>query len=1136
MFTNRILRLALISMVFLWLTSCGSQNGPSDQEAEESIFRALSVAESGIDFINTLTEDSIVNYFTYPYIYMGGGVAVGDVNNDGLQDLYFTGNQVEDRLYLNEGNLKFKDITHQSGVTSDNRWVTGVTMADVNHDGWIDIYVSVSGKWTTTKNLLYLNQGLDASGVPTFIEAAESAGIADEGRSTQATFFDYDKDGDLDLFVANYPYTSFKTQNPTYRFLMEKKEPGNSDKLYENLGDGTFEDATEKAGLLNFGLSLGVVVDDFNLDGWEDLYLSNDFASSDLFYFNNGDGTFTEKITETTAHTAYFGMGIDAGDLNNDGLPDLLQMDMTPEDNRRNKANMASMNPPAFYEMVSLGLHFQYMQNAVQLNRGVKPDGYPFYSDIARITGMSSTDWSWAGLIADLDNDGWRDVFITNGTRKDINNKDYFAPIEKASKEERAAFDHLEMSRNIPNERIDNYAFKNHGDLSFSPVIETWGLSFEGYSNGAAYADLDNDGDLEVIINNIDDPAMIYENTVANQDQKNYLRVQLVGPEKNPMGLGTKLHLDQGENTQYHFHTLTRGFQSSVDPVIHFGVKPNESIDNLRIIWPDGKEQNMANLTGGQLLVADYKDAGDPEEMVVEEVAPMFVDVSRDLGLEFVHQENPYNDFQYEVLLPHIYSRNGPGLAAGDVDGDGLDDFYTGGATGFSGVLFIQQNNGTFKAKTGPWTEDRFSEDLGAEMFDADGDGDLDLYVVSGGNEVQEGANILQDRLYLNQGQGEFNKAQHSLPEMLISGGRVRAGDYDADGDLDLFVGGRLVPRSYPKPANSYLLRNDGLKSGEPVFSDVTDEVAPDLRELGMVTDAAWVDFDTDGHLDLVAVGEWMPLTFFRNEQGSFQNKTKDYGLGKTTGWWYSLLSGDFDQDGDIDLVAGNLGLNYKYQATEEETFDVYAYDYDKNGKMDIVLGYYYDGVQYPLRGRQCSSEQIPAIKVKFEDYNSFAEATLEEVYSEGDLGSSLHYQAQTFASSYIENLGNGQFTVRKLPNQVQLSSINGIVSDDFNNDSHPDLLVAGNLYNAEVETTRNDAGYGYLLLGNGDGTFKPVPYKESGIYLPYDTKDLKLLKGASGPLVIAANNSDSLSVLKLNKTGRSTLAAMTGKSLNSKN
>ena len=1095
------------------------------------IFNKLSPEETGVTFTNNMKEDSVINYFTYPYIYMGGGIAVGDVNNDGLPDIYFTGNMVKNKLYLNKGNLQFEDITSQAKVGGDDRWVTGVTMADVNADGWLDIYVSVSGKFATTKNLLYINNGATENGIPSFTEKAEESGIADEGHSTQGTFFDYDRDGDLDLYVANYPYTSFKTVNFAYKFKMDKKEPEHSDKLYRNKGDGTFEDVTGEAGLLNFGLSLNASVGDFNNDGWEDIYVSNDFASPDHFYFNNGDGTFSEKIKETTQHTAFFGMGTDAGDFNNDGLLDIIQMDMTPEGNRRNKANMASMNPAGFYEIVSLGMHYQYMQNTLQLNNGIGVDGLPHFSDIARMTGTSSTDWSWAGLFADLDSDGWKDIFITNGTRKDINNKDYFYEIEHADRKTRESFDFLELSLNIPAEKVDNYAFRNNGDLTFVNVIEEWGLSHQGFSNGAAYADLDNDGDLDIIINNIDEVSFIFQNKTADLQLGNYLRFKLKGSPKNPLGLGTKILIRNKGNIQYQHHTLTRGFQSSVEPVIHFGVGNEDSIEEIVVSWVDGKTQRLHNIKTNQVLEVDYRDAKDggvdQPQKVKKEL--LFVDATEELEIDYRHRENIYyNDFQFEVLLPHVYSRSGPGLAVGDVNGDNLEDFYVGGAIKSIGALYLQRPDGTFYiSDSTSWENDRDREDIGATLFDADGDGDLDLYVVSGGNEYKEGKKQLQDRLYINDGNGNFKKAGNALPEMLTSGSQVKAADYDNDGDLDLFVGGRVVPKSYPLPARSYILRNEGLRNGEVRFEDVTAAIAPDLMEAGLVTDAVWVDFDQDEKLDLVVVGEWMPVTFLKNTGKKFSNRTEEYGLEKFAGWWYSIAAEDFDKDGDIDFVAGNLGLNYKYQASEEESFDVYAYDYDKNGRLDIVLGYYNEGIQYPVRGRQCSAEQIPNIKFKYQDYNSFAEATLADVYTERDLEASLHYQAHTFASSYIENKGNGDFEFRKLPNAAQVSCINGIIAQDFNQDGHLDILVVGNLYGAEVETTRNDASYGKFLEGDGKGNFRAVPFSESGFYLNHDTKGLARIQTTTGAVILAANNHDFMKAIRVrNSPKKKSLAA----------
>jgi hypothetical protein len=1111
-------KLFSIFVIVLFFFSCGKNETTSETHNSTitKIFKQLSPQESGLTFSNNLKEDSIVNYFTYPYIYMGGGVAIGDVNNDGLQDIYFTGNMVDNKLFLNKGDLKFEDITDQAIVASDDRWVTGVTMTDVNADGWLDIYVSVSGKFTTTKNQLFINQGTDENGIPSFQEEAEIRGVADEGKSSQGTFFDYDKDGDLDLYVANYPAVGFKTPAYSYAIFMEKKDPARSDKLYRNNGDGNFEEITKEAGLLNFGLSLSATVGDFNQDGWEDIYVSNDFASPDHFYFNNGDGTFTDKIKEVTQHTAFFGMGTDVADFNNDGLLDILQMDMTPEGNRRNKANMASMNIAGFWDIVNYGLHYQYMQNSVQLNNGIGEDGLPHFSDISRITGMSSTDWSWAGLLADLDNDGWKDVFITNGTRRDINNKDYFNKIKKATYQVKKDFKNLDLTLNMPSEKVDNYAFKNNGDLTFSPAIKEWGLSFEGFSNGASYADLDNDGDLEVIVNNIDALAVIYENKTVDLKQGNFLRIKLQGNEKNPLGLGTKLTLKNKGQTQYQESTLTRGFQSSVEPTIHFGLGKEDSVEELTITWADGKEEVLANIPANQVLKIDYKNAR-AIQMINSNSTKLFSNITAKSGVDFSHLENDFNDYQHEILLPHRYSMNGPALAVGDVNGDELDDFYVGGAMNQRAALYLQNVNETFDLSPQEmWNGEAVYEDIGASFFDADLDGDLDLYVVSGGNEAKANTKHYQDRLYLNDGKGNFEKNNNALPNILASGSRVKMGDYDGDGDLDLFVGGRIVPRAYPKPAKSFILKNEFKETGTLKFTDVTEQVAPELLEAGLVTDAVWVDYDLDEKLDLVIVGEWMPITFLKNNGDIFENKTEEYGLEKSTGWWFSIVADDFDKDGDVDLVAGNLGLNYKYKADKNESFDVYANDYDKNGKLDIVLGYYHDGVQYPLRGKQCSAEQIPAIKVKYKDYNTFADASLEDVYSTQDLEKSLHYQVWNFASSYIENKGNEVFEIRNLPNEVQLSSINGIVAEDFNADGNLDLLVAGNLYSSEVETPRNDASYGKLLLGNGRGGFDPIPFFKSGFYLKKDTKDLAKLKTKKGVIIVSANNNNNVELLKL--------------------
>lgn len=1092
-------------LAIILIASCSLNN--DTQLSEQTLFSQIPAVQTGIKFRNQLKENDSLNYFTYPYIYMGGGVSTGDINNDGLVDIYFTGNQVENKLYLNKGGFQFEDITDKAGLSGDGRWVTGTTMADVNGDGLLDIYVSVAGKFEPTSNLLYLNNG-DL----TFTERGGEWGVADQGHTTQAVFFDFDRDEDLDLYVANYPPTSFDTRPSQYQFLMEKVTSKDSDKFYRNDG-GSFKDITVSAGLLSFGLSLNVSVGDFDQNGWPDLYISNDFHSPDYFYFNNADGTFSEKSRDVTNHTALYGMGTDAGDINNDGLLDLVQLDMTPMDNRRSKANMASMNPPLFWESVKSGLHYQYMQNAVQLNHGIGKDGLPVFSDVARLAGMALTDWSWSPLIADLDNDGWKDVFITNGTRRDINNKDYFNKIKNiwsADLNQRA----LELVEAMPSEKISNYVFKNNKDLTFSNLSQNWGLDFFGYSNGSAVADLDNDGDLDLVVSNIDSVATLYQNQSREQNQNNFIQFGFSGSDRNTYGLGSKVQIEKGNNIQYQELYLTRGFQSSSEPLMHFGLGKAKTIDKVTVIWPDGKTQVIRDVLANQRIVFDYKDSKMPTA-VSHKKETLFTDITQQSGVDFLHQENEFNDFQFEPLLPHKMSNMGPALAVGDINSDGLQDFFIGGASTFSGRAYIQKTDGTFEiSPSQPWSTDSLQEDLGAVFFDADFDGDDDLYVVSGGSEFAHADALYQDRLYINVGDGQMVKNEKALPRLTSSGSCVVPFDFDSDGDLDLFIGGRLLPRLYPKPAKSYLLRNESTDS-QVVFEDVTQQVAPELLSAGMVTSAVWTDFNNDQLVDLIVVGEWMPISFYENTGSTFQNATSKYGFEETVGWWFSIHPFDFDQDGDMDFAAGNLGLNYKYKATTEETFDVYLSDYDANGKQDIVLGYYQKGVQYPVRGRQCSSEQIPAIKKKFKSYDEFASATLSDIYTSKGLENSLHYKARTFATSYIENLGDGKYAIRALPNEAQISSVNGFVSGDFNKDGFTDLVMAGNLFASEIETTRNDAGIGLMLAGTAKAEFDPIPMAISGINLPNDVKALCPIQLVDGAGILIAANNGSLKMIK---------------------
>lgn len=1113
---KKYLFLVKIALLIFFLNSCDNSNKSIVDSTK--MFLQKKRKETGVDFNNKIEETEELNYFTYQYIYMGGGVSVGDFNNDNLVDIYFTGNIVDNELYINQGEFKFKKTTKKSNTQLSNIWSTGSTVVDINNDGLLDIYVSIAGKEGSFSNKLLVNKGSDTDGIPKFIEAAKKYGIADNGRTEQSVFFDYDNDGDLDLYVVNYPITHFKTPVSFYAAAINNAVSESSSHFYKNNGDFTFTDVTKESGLLSFGLSIGVSVSDLNNDGFKDIYVSNDFASPDFIYFNNGDGTFTDQSKEVTQQTSFYGMGTDIADFNNDGLFDIVQLDMAPSSHKRSKENMASMDAAKFEEIIGLGLHNQYMYNTLQLNQGITNDGLPVFSNIAAFSGVKSTDWSWAGLFADFDNDGYKDLFVSNGTRRDIHNNDFFNQFKKnlyfKKTEERKKGD-FEILKKMPSERLANYLFHNNTDLTFTNKSEDWGLSKKTFSNGAAYADFDNDGDLDLVINNIDEEASLYENTIDKKENANYLKIHFKGTRQNQLGIGNIVTIYKEGALQISELMLTRGYQSSVAPNINFGLKNYTTIDSLIVKWTDGSIQKLTDIKTNQKLILDYKDAiKNPLRIpqVIEE--KLFTDITSKVNINHSHEENIFFDYKIEPLLPHKMSQFGPGLAVGDVNGDELDDFWIGGAFNRSGALYIQNKEGNFsKSNVNVFESDLKHEDLDGVFFDADNDGDLDLYVVSGGNEFTQKSAFYQDRFYINDGKGNFKRNKNAIPEFNESGSKAISIDFDNDGDLDLFVASRLIPHKYPTPATSYLLENRSTKTNVK-FKKETKNISA-FEDLGMVTDAISIDFDNDNDLDLIVVGEWMPITFLENNNNVFENVTNNNFIKNSSGWWYSIKKTDLDKDGDQDFVVGNLGLNYKYKSKPKKTFDVFANDFDNNGRLDIVLSYYEGKRQLPLRGRECSSQQIPGIANKFKNYEDYSNANLVDIYTEDKLEDGLHLKAENFASLYVENLGNGTFNSIELPSEAQFSSINAILVDDYNKDGNDDILLAGNLFASEAETPRNDASIG-LLLENTNNKLKPVSLYVSGFLTKNDVRNMRKIIIKEKKCILVANNNNMLQVFKV--------------------
>ncbi|MEO5603862.1 MAG: VCBS repeat-containing protein [Cyclobacteriaceae bacterium] len=1101
-------RLLLFLLLLVFLSKCSRENN--------SLFRLVPAEESGLNFKNTIEESDSVNILTVEYMYHGAGVAVGDFNNDKLTDILFIGNIVSNRLYLNKGNLKFEDVTVAAGINGGSKWRSGVALADVNNDGWLDIYVCATIKKDSLQraNMLFIHKGLK-NGIPYFEDEAHSYGVADMGYSQNAAFLDYDKDGDLDLYVL----TNLESDRipSVYRPRILDGSALNNDRLYRNNNNGTFTNVTREAGILIEGYGLGIAIADINADSWPDIYIGNDYVSNDILYINNKDGTFTNEIEGRIKHQSLFTMGIDIADINNDAFPDIITLDMLPENNLRRKTIAgAGATYYNYINNIEYDYEFQYMRNMLHINNG---NGH--YSEIGQMAGIHQTEWSWSSLLVDVDNDGYRDLLVTNGFPKDVTYRDYVM-----FKREVGIFNNKRsLIDSIPVLKVSNYGFKNNGDLTFSDKTSDWGLNRPSFSNGAAIADLDNDGDLDYVVNNINDPAYLYENKLYSGKEKNghnhFLRIRLEGAEKhNGSAQGAKVTLRYDDcKTQFSEHSIYRGYLSTMEDVVHFGLGQSTSIDTLTIEWPDGRRNVLFHIETDQMLIVKQIEAqtiGIKKPALKSGI--FFREVSKQLGVLYKHKEWDKVDFHRQRTLPHKFSQAGPGLAIGDVNGDLREDFIVGGSSNHDISIFKQDMNGNFTHSDLIKTVNRKSEDEGLLLFDADNDHDADLYITSGSYEGEPGEPHYQDRFYLNNGKGEFTLAVDALPKTTASGSCVRAADMDSDGDLDLFVGGRVVPGAYPLPPESYILRNDGGK-----FVNATREFAPELAVAGMITDGLWSDYDNDGRIDLIIVGEFMAPTFFKNT-GTGLKRQRETGLEKFTGWWNSIAAGDFDKDGDTDYIAGNLGQNNFYNISEMQPLRVYAKDFDANESIDAIVSCYFKSEQgemkeYPVHSWDELYSQSPKFRNQFSSFKQYGRATMNDLLKPYDTTGMIKLEANYPMTSFINNNGDGTFEIKALPKMVQVAPINGIVIEDVDNDGNLDVLMIGNDYGNEVFSGRYDACTGIILLGDGTGNFQYRSSLNSGFLVNGDAKALGKLNSTRGEIFIATQNIDSLRMFKFTAT-----------------
>ncbi|HYG39629.1 MAG TPA: VCBS repeat-containing protein [Cytophagales bacterium] len=1098
--------LLFVPIVFF---SCSKSSEKTEKDGN-TLFKRLSSDETGIVFENKLSLNEDFDVFRYRNYYNGGGVAIGDINNDGLTDVYLTANLGENRLFLNNGNWKFEEITKTAGVGGTKAWSTGVAMADVNGDGLLDIYVCNSGdiKGDNKENELFINNG-DL----TFTDKAKEFGLADQGFSTHAAFFDYDKDGDLDCYLLNNSFRPISTLG--YRNLRNTRDSLGGHKLFRN-DDGKYEDVSEAAGIYGsvIGFGLGISIGDINRDNYPDLYISNDFYERDYLYVNNQDGTFSDRLTENMNHISMFSMGADVADINNDGYVDIFSTDMLPEDDKRLKTMTAYESYDVYQLRLRNDYYHQYMRNMLHLNKG---DGT--FTEIGQIAGVAATDWSWGALITDFNNDRRKEIFVCNGIYKDVIDQDFLefmgtdVNIKKAMAGEEIDF--TAFVDKMSSTKLSNYMYTPSKDFTYKNVALEWGLSEPSFSNGAAYGDLDNDGDLDLIVNNVNQELFVYRNDADKILNNNFLSLEFRGDKSNFYGLGAQVEIFCKGEIIYVENMPIRGFQSSMDYKMVVGLGDTKTIDSMRITWPNDMRQLLTDVETNKNIKLDIKNAYIPFKKILNNSKYLVEDFEPN-GVDFIHKENEFNDFDKDRLLYYMMSTEGPALAVKDLNNDNLDDFYIGGAKEQAGAIFIQTASGDFnKISTNAFELDSVFEDIDAVFFDADSDGDQDLYVVSGGSEFDPYDLHLQDRLYLNtssKGAIVFERSKDALPRITQNGSCVRPFDFDKDGDLDLFVGTRGIPRYYGMPADQFILENDGKGK----FKDVTKVIAPGLAKLGMVTDASWADIDNDGLTDLVMVGDWMPLTVYKNDGKTFKKLENLPGLENTEGWWNCLKAADLDKDGDIDFIGGNHGFNSKFKTSPDSTLSLYVSDFDNNSSVEAIYAFNQNGKDYPIIAKQDLVKQLPSLKKQLLYYRDYPGKAMTDVFNTEQLEKALVLRASSLATTVFINEGSKGFSALNLPLEAQLSPVYGIEVTDLNHDQISDIILGGNLYSVKPEAGRYDALKGLILTGDGKGGFKSNSSQQSGLNVPGETRDIKFISGKGSNYILFARSNQSLKFYKI--------------------